>query len=145
MQPRLAPLYVGLQGCWGKYPQVNAVSLLVKKNYHINWSIARKLIRIHTEFIGSHLAYSWFPLLCQLKTTTRILCGFSFSCKHWISKLNGKAIALIDITNKILKGILVVVFSRYIKGNRPFIVVKFISLDTTLHKANASDSRQALL
>ena len=41
---------------------------------------------------------------------------FSFSCKHWVPKTNGKTIAPINITNKISKGILVVVFSRCIRG-----------------------------
>ena len=36
---------------------------------------------------------------------------FSLSCKHWIFKANGKSIAPVKITNKILKGILVVVFT----------------------------------
>ena len=40
---------------------------------------------------------------------------FSFSCKHWIPKANGKTIVPINITNEISKGILVVVFSRYIR------------------------------
>ena len=58
---------------------------------------------------------SWFPLLHQLNTATRILCFF-ISCKHRISKVNGKTFAPINVTNKILKVILVVVFSRCIRG-----------------------------
>ena len=40
----------------------------------------------------------------------------SFSCKHCIPKANGNTIAAINITNKILRGILVVVFSKCING-----------------------------
>ena len=77
---------------------------------------------------------SRFPLVRQLNTTTRIpsiyfiiftwqlyhhsywTCTISFSCIHWIPKVNGKTIDPINIINKISKGILVVVFSRCIKG-----------------------------
>ena len=43
-----------------------------------------------------------------------ILRFFSFSCKHWIPKANGKTIALINIANKISKGILVDELSRWV-------------------------------
>ena len=41
---------------------------------------------------------------------------FSFSCKQWIPKANRKTIAPIKITNKISKRVLVVVFSRCVRG-----------------------------
>ena len=41
---------------------------------------------------------------------------FSFSCKYWIPITSGKIIVLINIANKILKDILVVIFSRCTKG-----------------------------
>ena len=48
---------------------------------------------------------------------------FSFSWKYWIPKVNGKTIAPVNITDKISKGILVVVFSRCISGNRPLALL----------------------
>ena len=47
----------------------------------------------------------------------------SFSCKHWIPKVNGKTIAPINITNKISKGILAVVFSRWMRGTFHYVCV----------------------
>ena len=41
---------------------------------------------------------------------------FSFSCKHQIPKANGDTIAPISITTTIWKSVLVVAFSRRIKG-----------------------------
>ena len=56
-----------------------------------------------------------FPLLGQLNANTEHFAIFSFSCKYWTPKANGKTTVSINIKNKISKGILVVLLSRRIR------------------------------
>ena len=67
---------------------------------------------------------------------------FSFSCKHWIPKANGKTIAPISIRNKILKGILVVVFSRYKRGTGHS---RFLISQSRYYSVSVSTEPQAVL
>ena len=62
-----------------------------------------------------------FPLLRLLNTTTRTLCVFFIFSQTWNSQSEWKDNCSINITNKISKGILVVVFSRWIRGTRHFL------------------------
>ena len=58
---------------------------------------------------GSRYYFTWIQLPEHYAV-------FSFSCKHLIPYVNGKTIVPINITNKISKSILIVVFWKCLRG-----------------------------
>ena len=73
------------------------------------WSFSTKAKRQSNQWPVSRYYVSWIQL-------PEHFAAFSFSWKHWISKANIKTIDPTNVTNKILKDILVVVFSRRLRG-----------------------------
>ena len=94
---------------WGWF--WNLVMFTVKSGKKRNYQNKRaRTVQVEFRRIADSLYYvSWIQL-------PEYFGVFSFSCKHWIPKANGKTMLPINITNKIPKGILVAVFSRCIKG-----------------------------